>query len=160
MTMAEDIDSGGAIDDSSRAPFSVRSDYLSKRSLGASWHRRCARDYSMRVKRSMRGGFAWLELLLVVAVLVLLFQVFPSAWFGVLWVLDVRNWPRSIWFAANVAGVLALCAVRFGPELYESWQARRTRLRIEREKQEKQRQLKEQRETLERLREARKRQVY
>lgn len=62
-------------------------------------------------------GFGRLELLLVLAFLALLFQVFPALWLGLLWALDVRNWPREVWLAINVGVVLALFAIRFGPEL-------------------------------------------
>jgi len=75
----------------------------------------------MKAHRSFRSGFAWLELLLVLAVPALLFQLFPSLWSGTLWALDVRNWPRTVWFAGNVVVVVLLVAIRFGPELVQDW---------------------------------------
>lgn len=111
-------------------------------------------------QRPVRSGFAWLELLLVLAVVALVFQLFPSLWNGTLWALDIRNWPRTVWFAGNLVVVLVLVAVRFGPDLYQEWQNRRERLAADREKREKQLQLKEQRETLERMEQARSRRIY
>ncbi len=101
----------------------------------------------------------WIEVLLVLACFALLLQFFPSLWFRLIWVVDVRNWSRSVWVGLNVGAVLVLCGVRFGPELYKEWRERRARLAIEREKQEKRRQLAEQREMLERLQRGRARRV-
>ncbi|MEX2316622.1 MAG: hypothetical protein WD669_05685 [Pirellulales bacterium] len=107
-----------------------------------------------------RGGFGRLEVLLVLAFLALLFQVFPSLWFGTWRLLDVRNWPRGAWMFLNVAVVLALFAIRFGPDLMNDWQQRQARRKDEHEKHEKQRQLKEQKQLFERMKEARKRRLY
>jgi uncharacterized membrane protein YqjE len=114
----------------------------------------------MKRFRSTRSGFAWLELLLVLAVLVLLFEVFPSLWECTLWALDIRNWPRTAWFAANFVVLFALAAIRFGPDLLDDWRNRRERQAADREKQHKQQELKEQREVLERMQAAQKRRVY
>ncbi len=114
----------------------------------------------MHMQKLIRTGFAWLELLLALASLALLFQLFPSLWIGTLWALDIRNWPRTVWFAANMMVVFTLVAIRFGPNLYTDWRERRERRVSERAKQLKQQKLKEQRETLERMKEAQKRRVY
>jgi len=110
--------------------------------------------------KSYRLGFAWLELLLALAILAVLFQLFPSLWVGTVWALDVSNWPRTIWFAANLVVVFALVAIRFGPDLYADWHERRERRAAERTKIQKQQELKEQRETLERMQQARSRRIY
>ncbi|MEX2317294.1 MAG: hypothetical protein WD669_09095 [Pirellulales bacterium] len=113
-------------------------------------------------RRFTRSGFAKLELLLVLAFLALLFQVFPSLWFGVLGVLDIRNWPRGVWVVINVAVVLALFAARFGPDLVEDWKQHSLRKQAasdRRKKEIKDLDLKEQRELFKRMQEARKRQV-
>jgi len=68
-----------------------------------------------------RQGFAWLETLLVLALLALVLQLFPS----LLGLLDVRNWSRGTWFAMNGVVVLILLAIRFGPDLVEDWRQRR-----------------------------------
>jgi len=112
------------------------------------------------MQRSIRYGIAWLELLLVLAFLVLLFQFFPLLWFGIIWALDIRNWPRTMWFAANGVVLLALVAIRFAPELYNDWIDRRQRRVAERTRQRKQAELKERRETLERLKRGRERRIY
>ncbi len=113
----------------------------------------------MRIHPRVRSGFAWLELLLGLAAIVLLFQLFPSLWFACVWAVDVRNWSRGGWLGLNAVAVLVLCGIRFGPELYKEWRERGARLAINREKQEKQRQLTEQREALERLQRGRARRV-
>lgn len=82
----------------------------------------------MMENRYKRGGFAWLELLLALAFLALLFQVFPSLWFGLWAALDVRNWSRAVWFAANIVVIVALFGVRFAPEVAAGIRARRMRL--------------------------------
>ena len=114
----------------------------------------------MKCGTHRRSGFALLELLLVLAFLALLFQVFPALWFGLLWAVDVRNWSRGMWMGLNVAIVFALFGLRFGPELFDQWRERRARLTNEHEKHEKQRHLKEEREMLERLKQARERRLY
>ncbi len=101
-----------------------------------------------------------LELLLALTLLVLVFQLFPSLWTGTLWALDIRNWPRTVWFAGNLVMVFVLVAIRFGPDLYQDWRQRKERLAGEREKKQKQQELKEQRETLVRMQQARSRRIY
>jgi len=124
----------------------------SKKSL-VSW----LRMSRFRIER--RGGVR-LELLLVLAVAALVFQLIPPLWTGTLWALDVRNWPRTIWFAANLVVVVTLVAIRFGPDLYDDWRMRHERRAAERAKKQKQQELHEQRETLERLQQARSRRIY
>ena len=114
----------------------------------------------LRRRQAYRTGFAWLELLLVLAILALFFQFFPSLWTGALWALDPRHWPRTVWFAANGAVLLVLVAIRFAPDLYHDWRAWHGRLAADHLKSQKQQELKEQREMLERMQEARKRQVF
>lgn len=114
----------------------------------------------MRTKSHPRNGFAWLELLLALALLALMLQLFPQVWQVVLWLLDVRNWPRTMWFGMNLLVVFVLLAVRFGPQLIDDWRTRRERLTSEHTKQEKQRELKEQREALERAKQAKGRRIY
>ena len=113
----------------------------------------------MKTQR-IRAGFAWPELLLALALVALVLQLFPSLWFGILWALDVRNWPRTVWFAANWVVVFTLVAIRFGPDLYSDWRVRCSRVAIDRAKRQKQQELKEQREMLARTKEAMKRRVY
>lgn len=82
----------------------------------------------MTVERRLRAGVAWLEILLVLAFLVLLFQVFPSFW-KLLWqAFDVREWSRMAWIALNVVVLVALFGVRFIPEALTHLRERRQRL--------------------------------
>ncbi len=113
----------------------------------------------MRVSRNKRRGVAWLELLLALAFVALLFQVFPSLWNGLVWAADVRNWSRGVWMGVNVAVVLILFGIRFGPELYRESRVRRPRRARKRSTAETQLTMKEERELYGRMREARKRQV-
>jgi hypothetical protein len=113
----------------------------------------------MNRRRSARFGVAWLELLCALAVLILIFQLFPSIGTATIWGLDVRNWPRSRWFEANGLVLLVLLAVRFGPGVRSSRRVRSERRGIDRTEKLKQRKVKEQREMLERVKEARKRRL-
>ena len=106
-----------------------------------------------------RGGFARLELLFCLALVVLLLQMFPSLWGALALAIDVRNWSSGTWMSVNLGIIVLLFGIQFGPVLHTKWREHRTRQAIERDKQDKQRTVNEQRETFERLREARKRQV-
>lgn len=79
-------------------------------------------------KRRRRAGFAWLEVLLALAFIALLFQVFPALWLGTLDVVDVRNWSRTTWFVLNVAGVVGLLVYKSWPDMREAWNDRRKRI--------------------------------
>lgn len=83
----------------------------------------------MKTHSPYRSGFAWLELVLALAFLALLFQVFPSLWIDLLSALDIRTWPRTTWFALNLLVLFGLFGVRFGPDLYGDWKQRRSRQR-------------------------------
>ena len=74
----------------------------------------------MRLSRSNCSGFAWLEVLLVLALVAVLFQMFPALWLAVVWSVDVRNWSRDAWIGLNVAAVLVLFAIRFRTELKQT----------------------------------------
>ena len=107
-----------------------------------------------------RSGVAWLELLLGLAAVGLLFQFFPSLFHKLAWAADMRNWSQLTWFVLNVAIVFVLVGVRFGPDLVDDWQGRRQRIAKEHTKAEKVKKLKEQRETLERVKTSRRRRIY
>ncbi len=114
----------------------------------------------MRNKSHHRTGFGGLELLLALAVLALVLQMFPRAGKTVLWMLDVRNWPRTVWFGANLVVLLVLVGVRFGPQVVEDWRTRRERLASEHARHEKEREIRAQREALERMQEAKRKRIY
>lgn len=77
------------------------------------------------MKPTQRSDLAWPKLLLVLAVISLAFQLYPSTWWWLLSVLDAREWSRLTWFVANLAIVLALVAVRAAPEIRTSFARRR-----------------------------------
>ena len=82
----------------------------------------------MTVERRLRAGVAWLEIVLALAFLTLLFQVFPPVW-KLLWqAFDVREWSRTTWMALNVVVLVALFGVRFIPETLAALRKRRQRL--------------------------------
>lgn len=107
--------------------------------------------------RTSRRGFAWLELLFLLALILLVLQLVPSFGSAVIWALYPWNWPRTVWFVVNVVVVIVLLGVRFGPDLTAQWRERGQRLRSERAQLEKSRELKQQREAIERLQENRRR---
>lgn len=114
----------------------------------------------MRSREQGRSGFPWLELFLVIAVLSLVLQLFPTLWRGTVGALDLRNWSRSVWIAANVILLLMLVAIRYLPTMILDWRERRVRKTASQAVLEKQKKMKDQREQIERLRQARKRRIY
>lgn len=98
-------------------------------------------------------GFGLLELMLALAFLTFICQLWPS-------ILDVRQWSRATWFILNLVIVLALVVARFGQGSCQEWKDRRQRLLVERTKAKKVHQLREQREAIERMAAARKRRIY
>jgi hypothetical protein len=111
-------------------------------------------------RRRFREAFAWLELLLVLAVLALVVQLIPGALDTIFYAINPAHWPRTVWFAINWGVLSLLVGVRFGPDLVAAWKQRRQKLAVEREQSAKQRELKEQRETLERIKRSRSRRLY
>jgi hypothetical protein len=77
--------------------------------------------------QSMRRWAVCLMLLLALAGLALMLQVFPSAFPLIFGTLDVRNWPRTAVFWLNWLVLVALVAIRFVPVLVREWRGRRER---------------------------------
>ena len=120
-----------------------------------------------RTLHNAAAGMGWLELLLLLAVVGLLGQVFPGAATAVFSWLDIRQWSQLTWMLLNLFVVLLLVGVRFGPEIREKHaeMARQraraaARKREKRERERKKQELKEQRKMLERIKEGRKRRVW
>lgn len=113
-----------------------------------------------------RAGIAWLELLLAIAAVVLLLQLFPGVAMAVVAVLDVRTWTSWGWFAACAVFCVALCVIRYGPDVAEGFAVQHQEAAAERAKRkrlheaevERQRKV-EERALYERMKEARKRQA-
>jgi hypothetical protein len=104
--------------------------------------------------------FGTLEVLLIAAVVTLLLQLFPAAARTLLWMLDVRNWPRTVWLWLNVGVVLVLFGIRFGPALVRDWRGRQARLQAEHQDKQRQKDQREHREMIGRLKEGRRRRLY
>lgn len=84
-----------------------------------------------------KNGFALLELILVLAIISLLFQLFPSAWWWTVSVLDVRDWSRVTWFVANIVFLTVVVAVHVAPDIKRFF-AERKRSAVKRAKREQQ----------------------
>ena len=110
--------------------------------------------------RRNRSGFAWLECLFAIAVLVLAVQLLPGLWRVLLRTVDVRSWSRTMWFAMNIVVLVLLLAIRFSPQLVNDWRTRKLRLTAEQTREQKQQEVKEQRDTLERMKQAQRRRIY
>jgi len=54
------------------------------------------------------AGFPWLESLIGLLTVSLVFQLWPSLFWGLLWAIDVRNWNWPMITAAHVVVILAL----------------------------------------------------
>jgi hypothetical protein len=52
-----------------------------------------------------------LETWLVLAAICLSFQMFPRLFWGLLYIIDVRNWTWGIWVGVEIAVVLTLLAL-------------------------------------------------
>jgi hypothetical protein len=57
----------------------------------------------------------WLEVAIAINALVLVFLLFPAAWYWLVGALDVRQWSRLTWFIANLIVVIVLLAIRYWP---------------------------------------------
>jgi cobalamin biosynthesis protein CobD/CbiB len=68
---------------------------------------------------SFRTAFARLELLLALAIVTLLLQIFPSAVAWLRSALDVRTWTVWSYFWLFAVFFVFLCGLRFGPEAAE-----------------------------------------
>lgn len=114
----------------------------------------------MSNRRNNRCGVGRLEVLLVLAFVALVFQVFPPLWFALVWVADIRNWARSAWMGATVGILLVLFALRFVPQLWEDWRERRSEAASALAKREAQQRAKAERERVAALRKGRSRRMY
>lgn len=114
----------------------------------------------MQSGKCERHAFGRAELLLAVALVSILLQLFPGLLSILSWLIDVRHWPPFAWFALNLLALLILVWFRFGPELFNVWRERRKRGAEERALAKRKRDLQEQREMLERLQRGRARRIY
>jgi tetratricopeptide (TPR) repeat protein len=73
----------------------------------------------------------WLELVLGIAGVALLFQFSPSIASATWELLDVRTWSRRTWIFANIIALLLFCAIRFSPELFR-FKAKRKNVTVRR----------------------------
>lgn len=54
----------------------------------------------------------WLWLLLIVSIAILVFQLFPSAWWAIVYFVDIRNWAWRAYATVCAIGIAVLVAVR------------------------------------------------
>jgi len=109
-----------------------------------------------RKRFERRSGAAWLELILLLAIVVLSIQLMPLLWP----ILDVRNWSRTAWFAANIVVLLALLATWYLPNLIEDFAKRLSHISAGRAKAEKSRATKERQKAIRSAIESRQRRLY
>jgi len=121
----------------------------------------------MQRPHGIRSGFAWMELLLGLAAIALLFQFYPALFHRFSWVVDLRNWSQLTFFLMNVVVVLVLVGVRFGSDWKESWEKSGkghrkiiTMKRAKKGKSAEEKDLKKERETIKRIIEGRSRRIY
>lgn len=74
-----------------------------------------------------RRAIAKLEVLLAVASLVLIWQLFPSFVNRTIVALNVMRWTASAWLALNAFAIASLMGVRYGPSVVKAWREYRTR---------------------------------
>ena len=110
----------------------------------------------MQCRKIQRNGYAWLEILLGIATLALLFQLFPSLWQAI----DFRNWSRVTALVVNLLAIVFLIVLKASPNLIADFRERRQRSKAERLKMEKGQKRKEQREAVERMQESLKRRKF
>lgn len=67
----------------------------------------------MNPPRHANTAFISLELLLVLSILILVLQVFPSSAKPVLWLVDLRNWSTWGWFAFFALLCGFLCNIEY-----------------------------------------------
>jgi hypothetical protein len=105
-------------------------------------------------------GTMALGLLLAVSVIVLIFQLYPTIFDTILWAIDIRNWTRVAWFLANLAVVISLLAIRFGPDAALAWRNRASKSQAERKQREEIAERKQRRDAIEQIKQARSRRLY
>lgn len=107
-----------------------------------------------------RHGSSTLELLFVLALVAFVVLLIPSLGGNIVWAIDFRNWPRTVWFMVNWLVLGALLMVRFAPGVYRSWAERCERKQRMTRQQEKQETLREQRKQIEAIKKAQSRRSY
>jgi hypothetical protein len=66
---------------------------------------------------SDRRSVPWTEIALGVALVALVFQLFPAVWWGLLWTLDLRNWTWGARFLGTLFVLVVLLGLQWGPGL-------------------------------------------
>ncbi len=54
----------------------------------------------------------WIEVLLVISGMALVVQLFPSFWWSVLTIIDVRGWTWRSWAVASAIWIVALVGIK------------------------------------------------
>lgn len=103
-----------------------------------------------------RYGYAWLELLLALAIGALLLQLFPRAASA----FDVRLWSQQAWFAVNAVVLATLLVFRFLPDIRKRMEERQSQTANEKLVQATRQKAIDRRQAIESARQARKRRLY
>jgi hypothetical protein len=75
----------------------------------------------MNGRQTSRLGFTWLELLLALAAIALVLQLWPSLGRALWRALDIRDWSSKTWMILNAFVLMGLISARFVPHLYADW---------------------------------------
>ena len=108
------------------------------------------------MNRTSYRGLSLFESLLLIAILALFLQLFPSMQNA----FDFRQWSRLGWLAFNIIVILTLIGIRVGPSLSADYRERREYNATQQTKAQKALALKEQREMIERIQESRRRRKF
>lgn len=122
-----------------------------------------------RIDRYRRAGLAWAELLLALAILSLLFQIYSDETISLsrrlAWKLNPSNWTYGMAFLLNLIVVSLLCSIAYGKkglEAIKRWAADKKQLQAanqaKSEKKKSKAELEEERALYARMLEARKKQ--
>lgn len=65
-----------------------------------------------------RSGIAKIEILLILAIFALFFQLIPGFKVRVLAAADIRSWSRATWYVANLSILAGLLWLRYGPAVW------------------------------------------
>ena len=131
-------------------------------------------EESLPVENEVKSRFGILELILLLAMHFLLYQMVPSTFTNLqtgfdrtLTALDFTKWSKVTWFLANFTIVAFLMLIRFGPSIKAKWEQAKERIREKQKAQKvnldeakKLKEIEEQKVMLERLEEGRSRRMY
>lgn len=116
-------------------------------------------ELAMHQRLKQRHGAILLDVLLVLAFVILILQLWPSFGVDLLRRLDARSWSRTTWFMVNLGILGVLLTIRYSPQMLIDWHDWRKQRVVRQQKAEAKRRAKKEREAIERIIEGRKRRI-